>query len=164
MNYFTRQWWYIDSPRLEFDPYPVFDEYAEYVSRLAEQGVPLHKTLKDPCSLHDYELTRLELDKTCISLILRSPEQWRPFQLRFPNPYDMQLLSDTDESGLRTCDMYGSIGGAIGYSEYFASCSEKYSFFMILDNDLEIQISLSEPIEFIALDESFAGDKETSSG
>lgn len=160
MKFFTREWWYFDSLRDDFDNDAYFKKYNSEIRRLADIGVPIQEKLTNPCRLHDHEITRMSLDKKSLVIVLRNPDKWNPFVLEFIRPELIICTKHNDGERYEYCDLANIVGAGVGYSEYEALPGDMYCFTMIFDRDFSIRIELRERILFRAVSNAQADDDE----
>lgn len=160
MNYFTRQWWFFDSCQGDFDNDAHFEKYFSYVDKLAETGVPVLGELRNPCSTHDYQVTRILIDKESFSFVLRDPEHWKPFILRFNKPTSIVCTNHDNGEEHASFDLSALIGSGIGYAEYQELDTDRYQYSIIFDHDFTVVVELESEIVFKSISSAEAEDHE----
>ena len=160
MNYFTRQWWFFDSVLCDFDNDAHFQEYFNHVDQLVDAGVPVPDDLRNPCSTHDYQVTRVLIDKESFSFVLRDPEHWVPYLLRFEKPSSVTCTDHQNGDEYISFQVMNLVGAGVGYAEYENLCGQGYRYSMIFDRDFTIAIELETEIVFRRISTDEAEDHE----
>ena len=160
MKFFTRQWWFIESVELDFDNESFFQSYEQHVHKLSNNGVPILPELFNPCRLHDHVITRYAHEKQSLIFVLRDPEHWKPYLLKFNSPVMVRCTNQSNGDEHTSFDLSELIGAGIGYCEFDVSNKGGYRFSMIFDCDFSIDIELESEIVFHAISSDLAADHE----
>ena len=128
MNYFTRQWWFIDSVTGEIGKKAdeIFAKYNLFVEGLASSGVPVQKELACCCSLHGHVVTRVSFSESSLDFIVRNGDSWAPYLLSFPHPEKVMCIRHENGEEHIFFDLTEMIGAGIGYCEYGAMTKDIY--------------------------------------